>query len=55
MDLISFADAKALPGCGAAQISVALLQRHKLGPTYPHPLDSEPAKRPGLGDRHEDL
>jgi len=55
MDLISFADAKALPGCGAAQISVALLQRHKLGPSYRHHLDSEPAKRPGLGDRHEDL
>jgi hypothetical protein len=35
-------------------ISVALHQRHKLGPSYRHHLDSEPAKRPRLGDRHED-
>ena len=33
----------------------ALPQRHKLGPSYRHHLDSEPANRPRLGDRHEDL
>jgi uncharacterized protein len=36
-------------------ISLALLQRHKLGPSYRHHLDSDPARPPRLGDHHKDM